>query len=430
MRDSVAIDRYLQRHIETQLPQVGAGTGHYRHVLVIPAYRESPALLRRLAQVPATTGGVLVILVLNHPDSDPDGLCNEPLRAALTELEWHTSRPGMARLRGDADLFVLDLDRDIGPLPADQGVGLARKYGCDLALAWMLQGVITSPWIGCSDADAQLPRDYFERLDGVADNAPAAVFPFLHVAGDDAQCNRATALYELRLHHYVLGLEYAHSPYACHTLGSCLAVRASAYAHVRGFPRRAAAEDFYLLNKLAKLGPLARLHGRCIELACRPSHRVPFGTGPAIRSPLYDTPGADTACFYHPAGFAALRALLRCVPRLHAADAADLQHLLCEQGLDRRLAEHSRQALDTLGWSSALQHGRRQAKSAGEYTRYFNEWLDAFRTLRFLHELRERGLAPLSLRQLQGVEPQLWPRPGADVEALRRAVRSHWDWRA
>ena len=83
---------------------------------------------------------------------------------------------------------------------------------------------------------------------------------------EDQFCNTATALYELRLHHYVLGLEYAGSPYAYHTLGSCLAVKADAYAQVRGFPKRAGAEDFYLLNKLAKLGAMPRLQGRCIRI--------------------------------------------------------------------------------------------------------------------------------------------------------------------
>ena len=66
-------------------------------------------------------------------------------------------------------------------------------------------------------------------------------------------------LYEYSLRYYVAGLTYAQSPYAFHTIGSTMAVNAEHYASVRGFPRREAGEDFYLLNKLAKVGSVHTL---------------------------------------------------------------------------------------------------------------------------------------------------------------------------
>ncbi len=125
---------------------------------------------------------------------------------------------------------------------------------------------------------------------------------------DDESCNLATALYELRLHHYVRGLEYAGSPYAFHTLGSCLAVSFEGYAQVRGFPKRSGGEDFHLLNKLAKTGPVIRLAGDCIELASRHSQRAPFGTGAAVARISNAGMPLTLPLFYHPACFAALRA--------------------------------------------------------------------------------------------------------------------------
>ena len=65
-------------------------------------------------------------------------------------------------------------------------------------------------------------------------------------------------------------------------MGSCLAVRPEAYAAVRGFPRKNAAEDFYVLDKLAKVGTIARLAGTPLLLEGRLSDRVPFGTGKAL----------------------------------------------------------------------------------------------------------------------------------------------------
>ena len=47
----------------------------------------------------------------------------------------------------------------------------------------------------------------------------------------------------------------------------------------RGFPRKKAGEDFYLLGKLIKRGPCQELTDIKVTLVCRESQRVPFGTG-------------------------------------------------------------------------------------------------------------------------------------------------------
>ena len=65
----------------------------------------------------------------------------------------------------------------------------------------------------------------------------------------------------------MLGLGFAGSPYAYHSVGSTLAVRAEAYAIVRGVPKRAAGEDFYLLDKLAKVTPIRVLTGEPVAIS-------------------------------------------------------------------------------------------------------------------------------------------------------------------
>ena len=246
MQDSVALQRYLQRHIEAGLPPSPHSGPLWHHALVIPAYRESTALLQTLTQLPPGVGRTLVILVLNRPDADPDSQANALLRAAVGELAIASEQPDeplIYSLNTHTDLYLHDMENPDGPIPggpllggplladtipAAQGVGLARKTGCDIALKWMSEGAINGEWIHSTDADALLPQDYFQQLDSSNPYAVAAVYPFRHIPGADHNCDEATALYELRLHHYVLGLEYAGSPYAHHTLGSCLAVKAGA----------------------------------------------------------------------------------------------------------------------------------------------------------------------------------------------------------
>jgi hypothetical protein len=435
LRRNVALDRYLQRHIETGLPDSPMPGERWQQALVVPAYREAPAMLERLGRLPPGPGRTLVILVLNRPDSDPDVESNRALREAVRELPPSGNcggagdGPRITALNRRTDLYCHDMERLQGPCPKTQGVGLARKTGFDIALKWLSQEGVRDGWICSTDADAQLPGDYFLRLQETADIA--ICFPFRHVPGSDPGCNRATALYELRLHHYLLGLEYAGSPYAWHSLGSCLAVRMEAYAQVRGFPRRAGGEDFYLLNKLTKVGRIAVPGGACIALQSRDSQRVPFGTGPAVAKISAAGDPLALSLFYHPRCFEALRAVLDAVPQTWQAPAAELPALLAARGLDATLQRACCGVLETLGIAAALAHCRRQGRTADQFLRQFHQWFDAFRTLKFIHGLRAAGWADQPLAALRQGPPPFWPPTMAGVpapEGLCQGVRDYRGW--
>ena len=424
--------RYLQRHLEAGLPAPPPQQRRWHNVLVIPAYREHETLLERLAQLPgAANNANLVILVLNRPDSDPDQQANNELRSALARLPVTSPQPTLRRLNDHNEIVVHDMELTVGATASSQGVGLARKTGCDIAFCWMLAGTIDGDWIYSSDADAVLPRDYFNKLTLCEPLAIAAVMPFRHVAGPDQACNLATALYELRMHHYVLGLEYANSPYAHHSLGSCLAIRASAYAKVHGFPRRSGAEDFYLLNKVSKLGPVARPGGEPVLLQSRYSERVPFGTGPAVAKIAQAPEPREAKLFYQQACFQALRAMLAAVPGLRKPPSVELAVQLESHGLERSLAIASAAAMTHMKLEAALQHCRRQGKSDGQFQRQFHQWFDGFRTLKFVHAIRDAGWPEVSLSSPDGPAPPIWPASSGledEVEGRRAVAARHWGW--
>jgi hypothetical protein len=430
MKKDIALKRYLERHIEPGLPNAPQPPYHWQHVLVIPTYDESPELLRTLSSLHGS-GKILVILVLNRPDSDPDATGNEPLRDAISQLEsaYQDAESGLKvyRLSTSVELFCYDMETITGPSPAAQGVGLARKTGCDIALLWQHQNAINSDWICCSDADAQLPNDYFSRLEPAV-NSAAAVFPFAHLADTSREVSEATALYELRLHHYVLGLQYAKSPYAYHTLGSCIAIKTQQYAQVRGYPKRSGGEDFYVLNKLAKVGSIAVLDGECIAIASRRSHRVPFGTGPAVEKIITEN---DVKIFYHPECFESLRALLAVVPKLRECALEEFIPLLISQGLAPDLALLTFQALDKMNISKAIAHCLQHGKKEVQFVGQFNQWFDGFRTLKFIHAIRDSREGMMCLEELLKVQPALFPSSNSattEVEPLLRKLRKEFGW--
>ncbi len=163
-----------------------------------------------------------------------------------------------------------------------------------------------------------LPNDYFDQtvaLPGPGKGNAAAIYFFDHRFDEDPDVAEAARLYEISLRYYTLGLAWAGSPYAYEAMGSCIAVRPDAYAGVRGFPKKNAAEDFYFLNKVAKVGSIERLAGAPVLLEGRISDRVPFGTGKAVGD-LVAKPRARTGFrLYHPLVFAHLAAWLSVLER-------------------------------------------------------------------------------------------------------------------
>ena len=219
---------------------------------------------------------------------------------------------------------------------------------------------------------------------------------------------------------------------------------ADSYARVRGFPRRAGAEDFYLLNKVAKLGPVSRLAGDCIRLRSRVSTRVPFGTGPAVArlrqamvvavATAGNPPAGGPAQFYHPASFEALRCFLAAVPALRRVPveqlSAHLDQQLHRQGLAPALAGACGRIVQALGLAGAVAHCQRQGRSAEQFMRQFHHWFDALRTLKLIHGLRDAGWPLQDLRDLQLLQPQLWPPADtvANITPLLDGVRRQWGW--
>lgn len=423
----MSVDQYLERYAEPEAALVARVDRHYEVAIVLPVLGETDvALDGPRSAVRELAGRALLILVVNANPRTPPELAqqNRELLAALGGRPARELAPGAALL-DDPDFDVLVLDRSSAgrELPLRQGVGLARKVGCDLALALHRAGRLASPWIHWTDADATLPRDHFagtRRALARPESAGvvALCFPFLHVPGADSALARATLVHEICLRYHVLGLGLAGSPYAHHSLGSALAVHALAYAAVRGVPKRQAGEDFYLLDKLAKLGKLARVDGEAIAIRSRRSSRVPFGTGPRVERILEE----GEARVASPAAFRTLGALLG------ALDAVALERRLepfdeTLAGLPSRERSAAAHALDVLGARDAARVACRT--SGSDLRRRLHTWFDALRTLQTLHRLRDAGLEDVPFRRAlaqAGLLPE--PRAGNELEQILIALRA------
>ena len=279
--------------------------------IVLPACDE-PQLTRCVAHLTAFPGA-LAIVVVNNP-LNADSRTKQVNRETLRDLHGMLAEPkaaGPAVSWGQMGAgHAIIADRSADPWAITGGVGEARKTGADIAVC--LGDNLGTDWILSTDADATPPHSLLAQLRDAPPDAAGATLPFRHVTGGDGPTDHATLAYEVRLRRHHLGLLTAGSPYAYIALGSALAVRRDAYVAVRGFPSRPAGEDFYMLNKLAKVGGIAQMAADPITIAARTSLRVPFGTGPAVSKAVAD--GREIQC-YDPAVYADLNTLLDAADR-------------------------------------------------------------------------------------------------------------------
>lgn len=393
-----AINKYCAYHAEVEIEQLQHFPSErlFHHVVVVPAYREAPNFLARLQRLGHRNACTLIVLVINQPESDTDAEFGNTLLEAARRSgnrEWESSQLQLVAWKNGSCILLVDRFASSLRIPHKQGVGLARKIGCDLAVALRRRGNLQATFIHNTDADATLPSDYLVRTAKVQ-NASAVLYPFQHDATDQV-VGQATRIYEESLHYYVRGLRWAGSPYAFHTLGSCVAISLFHYCLARGFPKRAGGEDFYLLNKLAKLAPVIEITGPPITLQARESSRVPFGTGPAVARILALESPADFRT-YDPRIFVELAELLRRFPALWACSQLEDDQY---QGWLNALPARIREACLALGIEQLLRHLSTQANSEAQCRKHTHDWFDAFRSLKFIHYMQEQHYPPVALNR-------------------------------
>lgn len=404
----MALAKYLSQFAEPQTQQLDAFPHRYDYVCIIPCFDETEGFLQTNASAFRAASSLLIVVINEAPAATPNAnnLALQRFIDASLQRLWQSSNKILTLYSSGVHSHLLCVDA-FSPgrqLPLRQGVGLARKIGADIACQLYFSGKIARPWVFTTDADVELPADYFTATANVED-AAALVFPYRHSRPKDPRQALAIHLYDYSLRYYAAGLQWAGSPYAFQTVGSTLAIHAEHYAKVRGFPKRSAGEDFYLLNKLRKTGDILSLREPVITVAARISNRTPFGTGAALAQIMQLENAERDYVFYHPRVFELLRVLLRGLPeiwrRLQNAtgDSLPVHAILVEVLKNDELIT----VLGTLRVENGVQHAFSHSKTLHGFVKHMHDWFDAFRTLKLVHGLRDGYYPSININELRAL---------------------------
>jgi hypothetical protein len=371
----------------------------YSHCAIIPLYGEPlwvenglPSLIKAAE---ATGQKTLVIGVINRHELSPISI-QEENRETLNFINRFKSLsipdfPLMTlyELSPKTDLLILNHNEEPNLFSSKEGVGKARKLGCDLALALTTTPILNCNYLHTTDGDAVVDLDYFQ----IEKSSEAAVLlhPYSHF-GVYKQ-SEALTLYEFSLRYYVEGLKYANSPYAHESLGSTIAVTPDCYAKVRGFPKRNAAEDFYFLNKAAKVGTIEQASLGWVKLKGRESDRVPFGTGVGTDKIWQKMEQQQPVTFYDPKSFLVVKNLNLAIKswsedKEMVPDASKITRAICLSTSTNDL-ERMQILLRSLSFFEILETAKAQRKSPEAVFKHCHESWDGFKTLKFIHGLRD-----------------------------------------
>ncbi len=347
---------------------------------VIDEFENLHKLLRSLAlNDPLHLLHTLFLFVVNNQASAANEI-KEENRKAISFL--HGIIKGQTPEFSGLQIGLIDASSPGNELPEKTaGVGLARKIGMDEALL-LFSSNAGFPLLVCLDADCTVSPNYIQtiRLNVAANRHHAAAMQYEHpLEFLDTDVKRAIVCYELFLRYYTLGLNYAGSPYAFHTIGSTIICSAEAYIKAEGMNKKKAGEDFYFLEKLGKMYPVHTINDALVYPAARGSWRVPFGTGRSIERFLKDD--SNEYMLYSPKSFVVLK-----------------------EWLDFYNNSTSTSPAHYLGFAKKLNHGLYEFLAgnnfAADWEKIFSGpahqigiqkkiWFDGFRTLKMMHHLRD-----------------------------------------
>ena len=353
-------------------------------IVVVPAYNEPgiTTLLGSLASCRPPECMAEVLVVINAPPDAPAENLKNNITAVQNISKWVD--------RNKTTFFKLFVT-DIGQPPYKKwGVGMARKTGMDEAFsrfqsAGNMNGVIVS-----LDADCTVENNYLREIEDKLllrnDRKACSVFFEHPLEGKDypEEIYRAVTRYELHLRYYYQALKYTGYPWVYHTIGSCMAVKAGAYARAGGMNRRQAGEDFYFIQKLLPSGGYFYLNSTTVYPSPRVSGRVPFGTGAAVNNMIIK--GEDSYLTYNPEAFKDLRIFFRKVTDTCNLDLNELCSIYVS------FPPSVRKFVEENVWKKWITEIKLNTSSSEAFIKRFFSWFNMFRIIKYLNYVHGKGI--------------------------------------
>jgi len=394
------VEKYLQKYSYEKWKICGSNR-KFESVIVIPAideYDNIKTLLSSLIQneteyFPTS----LILFVVNHLTSSNVNVKQNNIKT----IEYLKNIVDKKNSEDELSKRIIKFDLQIGFIDAssegleleekDGGVGLARKIGMDEALKIFDYDKGAKNILICLDADCTVSENYISTIRQAfnKNKINAGYVNFTHGRTGDEENDKAIINYEIFLRYYVLGLKYANSPYAYHSIGSTMVCDVESYIKIQGMNKRKAAEDFYFMEKLSKTTDIKKIEGTTVYPSSRGSWRVPFGTGKRVTRFLDKM--QNEYLLYAPESFLVLKnwtEIFHSDEILSAEEYLNHAEKINKSLFDFLIANKFKE-----NWNNILKN----SKSSNQVNKQKQIWFDGFKTLKLIHFLRDSEFPLLNM---------------------------------
>lgn len=366
----------------------------YDNIIIIPAVVEFENIKKLIHSLMHNDkdhfNETLILLVINNTISAPEHIKIENKKTVdfLKDIINKNSDDNYSKTIAASGLQFGLIDASSPGYEMDDkngGVGLARKIGMDIALKYFDYQSHQKKLLICLDADCTVAGNYINSIVEYFNNneVNAAVVNYEHNITEPDENTAAIICYELYLRYYLLGLNFAQSPYAFHTIGSTMVCDYQSYIKVGGMNKLKAAEDFYFLEKLSKITDVHTLKDTTVYPSSRPSFRVPFGTGQRVTRFL--SLKQNEYLLYDPQSFVILR---HWIELFNTLGRDNLKNVLEQsEKIDKHLFEFLMLNKFELFWQKIS----KEIRNENQMTRQKKYWFDAFKTLKLIHYLKDNA---------------------------------------
>ncbi|MBI1938237.1 MAG: hypothetical protein HYS25_08925 [Ignavibacteriales bacterium] len=386
------VKKYLNKYGINNTPVNIALSSKFDNIIVVPAIAEHENILNLLSSLSLNDkkyfDSTLLLFVINNLKNSADEVKKENRRTMdllkrtiCGDAENEREKKIQA---GGLNIGFIDAASEKFVLPEKEGgVGLARKIGMDTALTLFDYSNSKKKILICLDADCTVDENYLASIIDMFNqsNISAAYVKYEHALPKNENEKAAIICYEIFLRYYVLGLKYAGSPYAFPTIGSTMICDAESYCKIGGMNKRKAAEDFYFMEKLAKITSINEIKNTTVHPSSRGSWRVPFGTGQRVNRFL--SKNRNEYLLYDPESFVILKKwngfFLK--EKIETAD----YYLERAGEIHPSLKIFLEGNLFAEQWKKILEG----SKSSAQIQKQKILWFDGFRTLKLIHFLRD-----------------------------------------
>lgn len=394
------IKQYLNKYALNKWDTESGNDSFFNAVIVIPALAELDNIKSLLVSLSENEAKffpkTLILLVINNTSSAKDEYKhdNYAALALLRNLINKNSTDSFTAkiISSGLNIGLVDASSAGKELPEKEGgAGLARKIGIDLALTVLDYKSILTPFLVCLDADCIVEKNYISELHHTfsKNTVTSAYVRFEHRLEGNAEHKSAIICYETYLRYYILALKYAGSHFAFHTVGSTMACSYGNYIKIGGMNKRKAGEDFYFMEKLGKISKIECIKTTAVYPSSRCSWRVPFGTGQRVKRFLSQS--QNEYLLYSFESFLILKEWLKIFnnAKVYTAseylnEAKNINILLYNFLIENKFQQN---------WETILGNSRTEE----QINRQKDYWFDGFKTMKFIHYLRDNGFPLISM---------------------------------